>query len=255
MAHITSFHVEKLWGDKQIQWDDIHPDVNILVGINGSFKTTLLRLMYEHYAGLSALRKKTGCVIISDPEGPLPGTPLVYVDSIDVPARDKRSNKSALFQELRHVVVQNDEGISFFNYRMRILDRPEEKERVERRLQVLYHAINAFFEDTGKTITLTPRGTLGFLDQNEKLITLEQLSAGEKQILLILLKVFLLDEQDSIVFLDEPELAMHIRWQRQLIDKLRVLNPQAQLIITTHSPSVFSQGWGDKAVYMDQIIR
>ena len=55
------------------------------------------------------------------------------------------------------------------------------------------------------------------------------------------------------IFLDEPEVSLHISWQRQIIDVIQKLNPQTQLFITSHSPSIFSSGWGDKVVYFEDI--
>lgn len=55
--------------------------------------------------------------------------------------------------------------------------------------------------------------------------------------------------------MDEPEISLHLSWQRQLVDVLRRMNPNCQLIITTHSPSIFSKGWGDKAVYMEELLK
>ena len=34
---------------------------------------------------------------------------------------------------------------------------------------------------------------------------------------------------------------------------LSPLNPNAQYFITTHSPSIFGDGWGDKIIYMEDI--
>ena len=55
--------------------------------------------------------------------------------------------------------------------------------------------------------------------------------------------------------MDEPEISLHITWQYRLLDILTELNPQAQFIITTHSPSIFGDGWGDKVIYFDDITR
>jgi len=79
------------------------------------------------------------------------------------------------------------------------------------------------------------------------------LSSGEKQILLILLRVFLLDGDESYVLLDEPENSLDISWQFELINMLVRLNPNAQYFITTHSPSIFGDGWGDKIIYMEDV--
>ena len=67
-------------------------------------------------------------------------------------------------------------------------------------------------------------------------------------------QVFLLDKKPAIIFMDELEISLHIRWQREIIDRMRQINPFCQIIIATHSPSMFGTGWGDKVVYMEDII-
>ena len=94
-----------------------------------------------------------------------------------------------------------------------------------------------------------------YFHQAGDVLHLEQLSSGEKQLLLILLKVFLLDKKPAIIFMDELEISLHIRWQREIIDRMRQINPFCQIIIATHSPSMFGTGWGDKVVYMEDIIK
>ncbi|UKI43905.1 MAG: hypothetical protein L6U16_13300 [Porphyromonadaceae bacterium] len=36
--YIKEFHIEGLWGSKNLSWQNIREDVNIVVGINGSGK-------------------------------------------------------------------------------------------------------------------------------------------------------------------------------------------------------------------------
>lgn len=93
-----------------------------------------------------------------------------------------------------------------------------------------------------------------FLNQEEE-IEPEQLSSGEKQLLLILLKVFLKEDKPFILLMDEPELSLHIEWQRQLIEAIQILNKNCQIILSTHSPSIFADGWGDKLVFMEDIVK
>ena len=71
--------------------------------------------------------------------------------------------------------------------------------------------------------------------------------------LLLLLRVFLLEEKESVVLIDEPENSLDISWQYKLIDLLVKLNQNAQCFITTHSPSIFGNGWGDKIIYMEDV--
>jgi predicted ATP-dependent endonuclease of OLD family len=37
---------------------------------------------------------------------------------------------------------------------------------------------------------------------------------------------------------DEPELSLHIDWQRKILNALLDLNPKAQIIVATHSPEI-----------------
>jgi predicted ATP-dependent endonuclease of OLD family len=48
------------------------------------------------------------------------------------------------------------------------------------------------------------------------------------------------------IIIDEPELSMHIDWQHDLLAALRVLNPQCQIIVATHSPEVMADVPDDK---------
>lgn len=70
------------------------------------------------------------------------------------------------------------------------------------------------------------------------LITPQQLSSGEKHLLKLLIEVVSVDQ--STIIIDEPELSMHIDWQKTLLENMHMLNPDAQLIVATHSPEVMS---------------
>jgi hypothetical protein len=79
---------------------------------------------------------------------------------------------------------------------------------------------------------------------NQKIIRLAWLSSGEKQLLRILLET-LIAEKNTII-IDEPELSMHVDWQRRLIAAMRTLNPHAQIIMATHSPEIMAEVGDDK---------
>jgi predicted ATPase len=69
-------------------------------------------------------------------------------------------------------------------------------------------------------------------------IPLRSLSSGEKQILYILLEAVKIGASSLII--DEPELSMHVDWQRELIVAIQSLNPATQLIFATHSPEIMA---------------
>jgi predicted ATPase len=69
-------------------------------------------------------------------------------------------------------------------------------------------------------------------------IELSALSSGEKQLLRIFIETLMAAE--STILIDEPELSMHIDWQRSLVPSMSQLNPKAQIILATHSPEVMA---------------
>ena len=247
---IISFQVDGLWNRWNIRWNNINPQMNILVGINGSGKTTLLNMLYGYYSTDSNSLVQSMEVI---PVKLNEGEKIIYLKSLDnYTQKDKRKKSNALLQELEYIVYQNKENFSFFNYRMSILDYPDRATEINKRINGFLMLVNDFFTETGKKLVIRD-GRLVFV-QGESTIELETLSSGEKQLLLILMNVFLLEEKPAVVFMDEPEIALHVSWQYKLLDTLTKLNPQAQFIITTHSPSIFGNGWGGNGVYMEDIL-
>jgi predicted ATP-binding protein involved in virulence len=85
---------------------------------------------------------------------------------------------------------------------------------------------------------------LSFGDAAEA-VTSDVLSAGEKQMLsFICYNAF---HQNAIIFIDEPELSLHVDWQRQLYKILKNQNPTNQFIFATHSPFIYGK-YPDKEV-------
>lgn len=76
--------------------------------------------------------------------------------------------------------------------------------------------------------------------ENEKSsnLTINNLSAGEKQFLTFV--AYNIFHNDTIFFIDEPELSLHVDWQNRLFSLLKEQNPSNQFIISTHSPFIYS---------------
>lgn len=81
----------------------------------------------------------------------------------------------------------------------------------------------------------------------------DRLSMGEKQILLLLLMVGNTRGEECVFFMDEPDLSMHIDWKEKLVTSLNMLNPQMQIILSTHAPSVIT-GWIDCVSDMSELF-
>jgi predicted ATP-dependent endonuclease of OLD family len=61
------------------------------------------------------------------------------------------------------------------------------------------------------------------------------------------------DHEPYVLLMDEPEVSLHIEWQKVLIKTIISLNPNVQLILTTHSPAVIMDGWTDKITEVGEI--
>ena len=130
-------------------------------------------------------------------------------------------------------------------------DAQQKATRLSEPKKIFQDMMDSLFADTGKKIVRS-ENEIYFEQMGERLMPY-QLSSGEKQILAILLTVLVEDNQNYVLFMDEPEVSMHVEWQKQLIDLILRLNPNVQVILTTHSPAVIMNGWMDHVTEVSDI--
>lgn len=80
----------------------------------------------------------------------------------------------------------------------------------------------------------------------------KNLSSGEKQLMILLTQALLQEKSPYIFIADEPELSLHIAWQKKIIGAINTINPNAQVIVATHSPEVAGQ-WNNNIITMESI--
>lgn len=141
-------------------------------------------------------------------------------------------------------------------YKSKILNRfrKEKNERVFDGDNTFVEIINEHFEETKKKLYVDDESTLSFVS-GEVYLTPYHLSSGEKQLLIILLNVLMQDSEPFILLMDEPEISLHLKWQTSLIDNIRRLNPNCQIILATHAPGIIKKGWVDKMFDSKEIIK
>ena len=322
---IKSIKIEKLYGKYDIEWK-LREGVNIIVGDNGSYKSTLLRIL----ASICEPEK------ISD-DFDVKGVTLSMTDNILIKFRSfkdsllrlkKEAEEDELLSELAAKINADIEGndgkslsdhtinasiiaikqgnktLSVGNYKKlrrynlistfdvpagadkgSVLDQQLEKleseyayylsdltkqitTRIQQNGQVnmkdledinahnntFIGIINRAFANTNKTVD-TAQSKLQFKLSEDLLESNKRLSAGEKQFLIVMLTVLLQRKEESILIMDEPEISMHLDWQRTLIENIQTLNPNCQIIIATHSPGVIMDGWEQLVENMSSLIR
>ena len=88
------------------------------------------------------------------------------------------------------------------------------------------------------SVTLGEKANGGTLEEAKEAISSDKLSAGEKQMLSFLCYNAFSDNMP--IFIDEPELSLHVDWQRLLLPTLLEQATNNQFFIATHSPFIFS---------------
>lgn len=266
--YIQQIEIDSLWsGKRHVVWN-LDRQVNILSGINGVGKSTILNKVVK---GLSAGGEF--------PSHMLKGVRLKVVPedarwirydvirSFDRPLVNPVS-ADKLNTSLADLATELDIQLFFLqrkylDYQVNIGNRiiqclqeatPDAAHKAQtisapkKRFQDL---IDDLFADTGKTIIRT-ENEIRFSQIGETL-TPYQLSSGEKQMLVILLTVLVEDQRPYVLFMDEPEVSLHVDWQQRLIDLILELNPNVQIILTTHSPAVIMNGWADRVTEVSDI--
>ena len=301
---IKNIKIERLYNRYNFEWE-LSPDINILAGDNGSYKTTLLKIIaalcepdnipeafgvksasanmyndisvkYRSFrdsllrlrkesesdellnelaskisadingqdeksladhtinANIIAIRKKNNKIAISTFKQEMNYS---LVATFDVPT--KTESGSALDQQLEKLESEYAYYLSDLSKRLNdIIKTVGKVEREDLFIEIVNHA----FANTQKVVN-TDQSKLQFKLEGEVLDNNKKLSSGEKQFLIIMLTVLLQRKEESILIMDEPEISMHIDWQRELLNNLKKLNPNCQIILATHSPGVVMDGW------------
>lgn len=272
--YIKRIEIDSLWsGKKHIVWE-LDPKVNILSGINGMGKSTIINKVVKGLAagGEFPSHMLKGVRLEVEPED----ARWIRYDMI----RSLDSSLSASLSEVDNSMKQALTALSgsftgslldiqlyhlqrkFLDYQVNVgnriieqlqtgnMDAAQQLSQKKKRFQDI---LDDLFSNTGKRIVRT-ENEIRFTQIGEQLMPY-QLSSGEKQVLIILLTVLVEDDQPYVLFMDEPEVSLHIEWQKQLIDLILELNPNVQIILTTHSPAVIMNGWIDSVTEVADIVK
>lgn len=130
-------------------------------------------------------------------------------------------------------------------------------EKVEDIQRKVFDEINEIFENLnidvkvedisqdGRNITLFTNSAGDKFDINE-------LSSGEKQLFLRTLAITMLNPENSIILIDEPELSLHPKWQQRIVDVYRKIGENNQIIIATHSPHILGSVRKENIMLLDK---
>ena len=200
-------------------------------------------------------------------------TKYQYIELLEelntITSKEQRENHNIYFDNLIKKVEksisekQTSEGllppdlIGTYVELIRIRELIKLHEEVNNKIAILQAPINEFLEYTNsflnngkdeKQLKITSFGRIYFTtNYTNKSVELEYLSSGEKQIVTFLSNLILKIKKNkfTIFIVDEPELSLHLGWQRKLVETIQKINNNIQIVFATHSPEIVGR-YGDK---------
>lgn len=127
-----------------------------------------------------------------------------------------------------------------------ILSSPEKSKEYESRIACFQAIINRC-EFANKHLEIDQRFGFRFMAEDElhTILSLDQLSSGEKQMIIQLFELLFHAQSGTLVMIDEPELSLHMMWQMNYMKNLSEIAQLRgfQCIVATHSPQIFNSLW------------
>lgn len=153
----------------------------------------------------------------------------------------KQSNK----KDLVEILLKFSEISKINNIISMAEQAEEERMNAVKPIDTFVETVNSFIgaEEGKKSIHLDEEGELYLKTPNGEDIGIQYLSSGEKQILTFFAHlIFSFDNNSQSIFIvDEPELSLHLNWQRKFVDSVRKIKPEMQLIFATHAPEIIGK--------------
>jgi len=117
-------------------------------------------------------------------------------------------------------------------------------EDLAKRIELLTDAVNRRFAYKRMTIS-REKGFVFHSLVDGATIPLASLSSGEQHELVLLYELLFQVQPGSLVLIDEPELSLHLVWQRQFLDDLSrmVTLGGYDVLVATHAPAIINDRW------------
>ena len=121
----------------------------------------------------------------------------------------------------------------------------------------VFNEINEIFENLSidvkvEDISQDGRNITLFTNSSGDEFDINELSSGEKQLFLRTLAIRMLNPENSIILIDEPELSLHPKWQQRIVDVYRKIGKNNQIIIATHSPHILGSVKKENIMLLDK---
>ncbi|MEE4404705.1 AAA family ATPase [Enterobacter mori] len=127
---------------------------------------------------------------------------------------------------------------------LEVIDEYNEKtEKMYRPINNFLQVMNSFFVDSKKKVEVDTVGRLFITRTDGKKCSIDILSSGERQLLVLIANVMLnrYTSISRVIIIDEPEISLHLKWQEKFSETILAINPETQFILATHSPDIVGE--------------
>ena len=257
-------------------------DVVVLAGVNGTGKTTVLEVIYDYFENFQNDKNKINIELDLEEEN--------YINQNNISKETYLNNliKDSIKKEKTPKVIYVPAEINFqkvkFNllalYKKRFLNKIDSYIIADIPFYIQMRIINTANKESEKKlgnvrdeIIAEINGIFDILDMDTRLIgmstetteilpiftnlsgdkfDINELSSGEKQLFLRTLAIKMLNPENSIILIDEPELSLHPKWQQRIVDVYRKIGKNNQIIIATHSPHILGSVKKENIMLLDK---
>ncbi len=218
-------------------------NIIILAGINGSGKTSILEFINNLHQ-ITHKKDKDSFVEINNEHTNF------YDESKEVLLLDTGVTENEKIKEYKNNIeyLGVAENLNLDNLKKLLTDKIKKKILVYKKdIKEVYNDIKKFikniFEDLDLMINFShidENDNIFFQNKSEEVFNLEEISSGEKNLLIKVLYLYLKEIQNKVILIDEPELSLHPTWQSRILKIYENFanHNNCQIIIATHSPHI-----------------
>ena len=185
---------------------------------------------------------------------------VIYVPT-EINFQKMNTASTTLVQEYKFINIVNTNLIkdipSYIATKMISAMLKNKNEKVGDVQKKVFNEINEIFENLSidvkvEDISQDGRNITLFTNSSGDEFDINELSSGEKQLFLRTLAIKMLNPENSIILIDEPELSLHPKWQQRIVDVYRKIGKNNQVIIATHSPHILGSVKKENIMLLDK---
>jgi len=207
-----------------------------LDNLTGTYLRDVIRGVHTH-VGVNAIR---------DIDSNTLDSMFARIDENTLPALDKQRLIAKVQEMAGHSQIKSEDQV-IAHFLTKLLELYTEQEASERNVREFVKVCNEYlggkelvYDNIKYTIFLRQQYDLGEQSNFEdKVLQLQNLSSGEKQIVSLFSHVYLSGAKSFFVIIDEPELSLSVPWQRKFLPDIVRSGLSNGMVAVSHSPFVW----------------